>query len=207
MRMGSTTIKEALSEPAKLSQVQQELSLPETSSRTALAKLLCIRFGFRNARGSPQVYSCLKALRELESEGHFRLPPRRLNIVAYWRPRRLSEPVPEAQDVPSVLGDIRGLHLLQVNPSDETAMRIWNELIAREHPQGERRLVGRQLKYLVASKHGWLGAVGFSASALRLEARDQWIGWTGDERRRHQDRVVNLSRFLIRSCVHCPNLA
>ena len=86
-------------------------------------------------------------------------------------------------------------------------MRTWNELIAREHPQGERRLVGRQLKYLVASKHGWLGAVGFSASALRLEARDQWIGWTGEERRRHQDRVVNLSRFLIRSSVHCRNLA
>jgi hypothetical protein len=86
-------------------------------------------------------------------------------------------------------------------------MRTWNELIVGEHPQGKRTLVGPQVKYLVASEHGWLGAVGFSASALRLEARDRWIGWTPEQRRRHQDRVVNLSRLLIRPCVSCRNLA
>jgi hypothetical protein len=87
------------------------------------------------------------------------------------------------------------------------AMRTWNELIVGEHPQGQRSLVGQQLKYLVTSEYGWLGAVGFSASALRLQARDCWIGWTSEQRRRHQDRVVNLSRFLIRPCVSCHNLA
>ena len=86
-------------------------------------------------------------------------------------------------------------------------MRTWNELIAREHPQGKRRLVGRQLRYLVASEHGWLGAIGFSASALQLEARDRWIGWTRGQRLRHEGRVVNLSRFLIRPSVRCRNLA
>lgn len=86
-------------------------------------------------------------------------------------------------------------------------MRTWNELIAREHPQGERRLVGRQLKYLVGSAHGWLGAVGFSASALYLEARDRWIGWDARQRLAHEGRVVNLSRLLIRSSVRCRNLA
>ncbi len=86
-------------------------------------------------------------------------------------------------------------------------MRTWNELIAREHPQGKRRLVGRQLRYLFASEHGWLGAIGFSASALQLEARDRWIGWTRGQRLRHEGRVVNLSRFLIRPSVRCRNLA
>jgi hypothetical protein len=86
-------------------------------------------------------------------------------------------------------------------------MRIWNELMAREHPQGSRRLVGRQLRYLIGSEHGWLGALGFSASALRVEARDRWIGWTNAQRLAHQDRVVNLSRFLIRPSVRCRNLA
>jgi hypothetical protein len=49
--------------------------------------------------------------------------------------------------------------------------------------------------------------VAFSASALRLESRDRWIGWTTEQRRTHQDRVVNLSRLLIRPCVRCRNLA
>jgi hypothetical protein len=153
------------------------------------------------------VFTCLKALRELEGQGHFRLPPRQLDIVAHWRVRRLAGPVPEPEGVAAAAGEVRGLHLVLVRPDDDTAMRTWNELIAREHPQGERRLVGRQLRYLVASEHGWLGAIGFSASALRLEARDRWIGWTSEQRRRHQDRVVNLSRFLIRPSVRCRNLA
>ena len=149
----------------------------------------------------------MKALRDLEGEGHFRLPPRQLDIVSHWRPRRLAGPVPEPEGVPEAVGDIRGLRLVLVRPDDDRAMRTWNELLAREHPQGERRLVGRQLRYLVASGHGWLGAIGFSASALRLEARERWIGWTREQRRRHQDRVVNLSRFLIRPGVRCQNLA
>jgi hypothetical protein len=153
------------------------------------------------------VFSCLKALRDLEREGYFRLPPRQLDIVSHWRARRLPGPVPEPKRVPEAAGDVRGLRLVLVKSEDETAMRTWNELLAREHPQGGRRLVGRQLRYLVASEHGWLGAVAFSASALRLEARDQWIGWTRQQRRTHQDRVVNLSRFLIRPSVRCRNLA
>jgi hypothetical protein len=153
------------------------------------------------------VYTCLKALRDLEGEGHFRLPPRQLDIVSHWRPRRLAGPVPEPEGVPEEAGDVLGLRLVLVQPEDDAGMRTWNELIAREHPQGERRLVGHQLRYLVGSKHGWLGALGFSASALRLEARELWLGWTREQRRRHQDRVVNLSRFLIRPSVRCRNLA
>ena len=172
-----------------------------------MAVLLCEQFGFRNSRGKLQVTSCLAALRDLEREGHFELPPGRNRIAERRRPKRLSEPVPEPHGVPEAAGDIRRLRLIEVLPDDDQAMRTWNELIAGEHPQGERPLVGRQLKYLVASEHGWLGAVGFSASALRLEARDRWIGWTTQQRRTHQDRVVNLSRFLIRPCVFSRNLA
>ena len=203
----STTIKAALSEPAKLALVKRKLGLRGTRSRTKLAASLCRQFRFRDPRGKLQVFTCLKALRDLEEKGHFRLPPRQLHIVSHWRARRLGEPVPKPEGVPAEAGDVQGLRLVLVKPDDDAGMRSWNELIAREHPQGERRLVGRQLRYLVGSEHGWLGAIGFSASALRLEARDLWIGWTSEQRRRHQDRVVNLSRLLIRPSVCCRNLA
>lgn len=172
-----------------------------------MAVLLCQQCGFRNSKGKLQVTSCLTALRDLQREGHLQLPPSRNKIARQRQPRRLSEPVPEPQGVPAAAGDIRRLRLIEVMPDDDEAMRTWNELIVGEHPQGKRPLVGRQIKYLVSSEHGWLGAVGFSASALRLEARDRWIGWTAEQRRTHQDRVVNLSRLLIRPCVSCKNLA
>ena len=47
------------------------------------------------------------------------------------------------------------LELIEVRT--EQHMRVWNELMLREHPRGAGPLVGRQLRYLIASQHGWLG--------------------------------------------------
>jgi hypothetical protein len=61
-------------------------------------------------------------------------------------------------------------------PCDDKAQAP-HEMMACEHPRGVRPLVGAQVRYLVASAHGWIGAPGFAASALQLPARDTWIGW------------------------------
>ena len=90
---------------------------------------------------------------------------------------------------------------------DAAQREIWHALMAAEHPRGGRPLVGCQLRYLVGSAHGWLGAAGVAASALQLAARDHWIGWDAARRRAHLHRVVGLSRFLIRPGVQCRNLA
>jgi hypothetical protein len=93
-----------------------------------------------------------------------------------------------------------------VAPADAAGMRTWNELLLREHPQGAR-LVGPQLRYLVRSAHGVLGAVGFGVCALALAARERFIGWDAAQRQRGRARVLQLSRLLIRRTVRCQNLA
>ncbi|MFV1978778.1 MAG: IS4 family transposase [Myxococcota bacterium] len=176
-------------------------------SRKRLAADLCDRFQFRDARGKLRVSSCLKALRDLERAGEFRLPRRLIEINDRWSPRRLLAAVPEPHRVPESVSDLRDLRVILVDPADDAEMRSWNELMLREHPWGGRRLVGRQLRYLVSSEHGLLGAVGFAASALTLAAREAWIGWDEAQRQAHRDRVLNLSRLLIRPSVRCRNLA
>ena len=76
-----------------------------------------------------------------------------------------------------------------------------------EHPLHDCRLVGRQLRYLIGSEHGWLGGMGFGSCALRLRVRDEWIGWDEPTRKAFQDRLINMTRFLIRPKVRCENLA
>ncbi len=66
---------------------------------------------------------------------------------------------------------------------------------------------GAQLRYLIRSVHRYLGAIGFSASALYLKPRDAWIAWSDAQRSQQLHRVVNLSRYLIRPGVQCKNLA
>jgi len=97
--------------------------------------------------------------------------------------------------------------LVEVSSEQDELFRTWNELMEREHPLHNSRMVGRQLRYLIGSEHGWLGALGFGSCALRLKARDEWIGWDEAGRKQFQDRVLDMRRFLIRPSVKCENLA
>jgi hypothetical protein len=197
-------IKQTLSASTSIEFVCGLLESNSIRHRSELAARVCEQFAFHDTRGQAQSSGCLKALRELEAAGHFTLPAPRTS-PGQRSPRRLSEPVPGPVEVPSKAGEVQGLELVLVNTSEQ--MRIWNELMIEEHPQGAGPLVGRQLRYLIDSDHGWLGGFGFAAPALQLADRDQWIGWDAEQRRLHLHVVVGMSRFLIRPSVRCRNLA
>ncbi|MDD2597861.1 MAG: DUF4338 domain-containing protein [Kiritimatiellae bacterium] len=116
-----------------------------------------------------------------------------------------SKPLEPLKGVPGQVGEISELTLVVVRTTDQ--MRIWNEMMICEHPQGAAPLMGRQLRYLIGSEYGWLGGLGFAAAALNLEDRDKWIGWDREQRREYLQMVVGMSRFLIRPSVQCKNLA
>ena len=201
-------IKRTLSAPESIEVIRRLLAEGTHGSRAALVQAACSQFGFVDARGRAQTAGCVKALRELEHAGHFALPTagsggRRPGQAG--SARRLGQPVPEPHDVPTAAGNVQGLALVEVHTLDQ--LRLWNELMACEHPQGPGPLVGAQMRYLVASEHGWLGALGFAAAALNLADRDRWIGWDRATRQQHLHRVVGLARFLIRRSVRCHNLA
>jgi len=197
-------IKRTLARGEAIAHIRCVLDGDERLNRTQLAARLCEHYGFIDARDRLQLSTCLRALRDLEKRGQIHLPA---PVVQHGppRPRRLSEPVAVPQDVPSQVGDVLGMELIIVESVAQ--MRIWNEMMIGEHPRGAGPLVGRQLRYLVGSEHGWLGAMGFGAPAFHLRDRDRWIGWDYEMRRAQLHRVIGLSRFLIRPEVHCQNLA
>src|SRR5215469_14851880 len=175
-----TQIKRALSQHKAIEYVRRIVEQGEVFSRTELADLVCEEFGFQDPRGQNQRAGCLKGLRELEAKGWYQLPPPQIE-KGRPKPRRLSGPVAEPERVPGEVGEVAGLELILAEQG--SPMRMWNELMIREHPQRAGPLVGRQMRYLVGSQHGWLGAFGFAAPALQLAARDGWIGWDGEQRR------------------------
>ena len=165
---------------------------------------MCKEFGFYSPNGNEQISGCLKALRKLESAGHFTLPIQKYT-PGKIAPRRLNSPVSPPTGIPSKVGELKELKLILVKTADE--MRIWNELMITEHPLGAGPLVGRQIRYLISCEYGWLGGFRFAAPALQLSERDKWIGWSREQRQNHLHSVVGMSRFLIRPSVKCHNLA
>ncbi|MFB6261334.1 MAG: Druantia anti-phage system protein DruA, partial [Thiohalorhabdaceae bacterium] len=180
-------IKRTLSEPQGLERVRGLLREGADRHRTALADRLCAEFGFVDGRGHFQRAGCLKALRGLERTGHITLPAPRTG-PGPAQPRRLPEAVPPPRAVPEAVSEVVDLELVPV--TDDRSRAIWNELMSREHPRGAGPLVGRQVRYLIGSAHGWLGAVGFGAAALRLAPRDAWIGWDAEQHEAQLHRVV-----------------
>ena len=169
-------IKRTLSQPDSIKYIIGQLEPVDKASRTQLADELCVHFNFFAPHGDKQSASCLKALREWEQQGQFLLPTSHTRKPGQANgQRRLDEPVPAPTPLADEAGKIEQLKLIQVKT--ELQRRTCNEWMIRDHPQGERPLVGRQVRSLVKSEHGDLGGIGFSASALHLQAPDRWIGW------------------------------
>ena len=173
--------------------------------RRDIAKWTCQQLRWLTPGGKLKEMSCRVALLRLEAQGLIRLPaPRRLNGN-----RKPFEPehtigVPEG-NVVCAAGSLNGLRLRRVETSADS--RLWNEAIGRFHYLGYKRLPGAQMRYLLHSALGLLGAIGFGASAWKAAARDRWIGWSDAQRKERLHFVVNNSRFLLLPWVRSRNLA
>jgi hypothetical protein len=201
------TIQEHLASPDVVRRINNWLGRNKQGSRFALAQHLCEELPLKDPCGKPRLAGVQKALRVLEAKGYWQLPKPRWAYRRSWQPRRVKGSVAQPRGMPPRVEQVKGLKLLEVSSEDEDLFRLWNELMLSEHPLHDCRLVGRQLRYLIGSEHGWLGAIGFGSCALRLRVRDEWIGWDEPTRKAFQERLINMTRFLIRPRVRCENLA
>ena len=89
-------------------------------------------------------------------------------------------------------------------PADEVDR--FDRLLAEHHYLKDARLVGEHLRYVASYRGQWLALAAWSAAALHIKPRDQFIGWTEEQRRRRLPLVVNNSRLLVLPNGQCPNL-
>jgi hypothetical protein len=192
---------------ALIHRINDAVAEDSSLSRAQLAHRVCEWLDWTDPKGRPQNSSASVALGKLADRGLITLPAKRFTRKKA-APKLPKEPVPAPLDLPKTLRGIKGLHIVQVNAVDNPeASEIWNWLMLEQHPQGRRPVMGRQIRYLIQSDHGVLGAAAFSAPAWRLSARDQFIGWSEPAREDNLQRVVSMSRFLIREEVSIDNLA
>ena len=199
------SIQQILAQPESIRLVTQLLEAEDVINRSDLARELCEQLDLRDPKGDLRMGTTRKALRVLEAKGLWKLPAAESVGTGPWRAKRLARPVAAPRALPAKVEDVQGLGLVEVTTEEQK--KTWNELMLGEHPLHNCRLVGRQLRYLVQSNYGCLGAVGFGSAALALQPRDEWIAWETPQRMTHLPRVINMTRFLIRPKVNCENLA
>jgi hypothetical protein len=91
---------------------------------------------------------------------------------------------------------------------DQASLQQWDQWIRTHHYLHDATLVGQCLRYVALAPNGqWVALVGWSSAAYHLKARDRWLGWSAEQRRRRLQLVAQNSRFLILPQAQCPNLA
>lgn len=106
-------------------------------------------------------------------------------------------PTPDEQEV------LDQLCVRVIEPEEQAR---FDELVVKHHYLHSAALVGEHMRYVATYKGEWLGLAAWSAGARHLRARDAWIGWSDEQRRRRLPLVVNNARLLILPECHAPNL-
>jgi hypothetical protein len=96
------------------------------------------------------------------------------------------------------------VYLTQVDETEDEP--LWNELVQTHHYLSFKKLLGKRLKYLAFIQDCPIAALSWSAPAKRINARDSFIGWSDDLRKKLLHSIVANSRFVIFPWVQIPNM-
>src|SRR5579875_1376916 len=94
-----------------------------------------------------------------------------------------------------------------VRPVRREELPRWRSLVRTYHYLGLRQLVGETMFYVAEVDGQWVALLGWSAAALKVSARDQWIGWSAEQREKRLRYVAQNARFLMLPGPRVPNLA
>jgi hypothetical protein len=108
------------------------------------------------------------------------------------------------------LSDLQPLTFEQVRRTNQE--QLFNSLMEEHHYLGYEQPVGEHLKYLVWTPQHPLGprpiaCMAWSSAPRHIGARDRYIGWSGEARRRHIRFIAYNTRFLILPWVRVEHLA
>jgi len=175
--------------------------------RCGLSRQLCEAWNWKQANGAPCDQICRGLLLRLERAGEIQLPAVR------FRPAR--NPLAERRPPKLVTADERPVRepLSRLLPLEIEAVRrskdepLFNSLIEQYHYLGYEQPVGEQLKYLVKVRGQAIACLAWSSAPRHLGARDRFIGWDQQARRRNIRLIAYNSRYLILPWVQVPHLA
>lgn len=205
--LASTTFCDRRFTRNQIVDIQKTVNMFSTLSRSELAYTICEHLNWVTPRGTNRIQTCLNALEEMEALEIIVLPPKIERQKKYIQKKiNWTEKSNESTPVNCALNELMPLTLQIVIEKEQ--VNLWNEFVDRYHYLGYKRPIGSAMRYYIIDRSGRkLGCLLFSFATWSLACRDQWIGWTNDQREKHLNLVINNNRFLIFPWINVNNLA
>jgi len=196
---------------------EEEISLIKETTATypklsqfELAGTVCELIGWVQPNGKPKIVPCLQFLRELANEGELTLPVLNEKQREINRGKKKQSAPIEASDISwidmSEMRECGSIELEIIRPGKR--MKQWRTYMSMYHSLGDPYVHGSRIRYMIKTTVGRdLGCLLFSASSWALAHREEWIGWTMEEKKKHLHLIVNNSRFMLLPWIRVRNLA
>ena len=172
---------------------------------TEIARTVCELLDWKRPNGGLKNHECRQLLERLAAQGMLRLPDLRKRGGKGPRRPDVSEPCSQPAPMEGLAGDCEPLELMLVQGQAES--RSWRQQLEQHHYLGCPIPFGANLRYWVRHRDQELACLLWTSPAWKMRARDAWIGWSDEQRRRNLQSVVNNGRFLILPWVRIKGLA
>lgn len=192
----------------EIEKIRELIRADSDVTRQALSRQVCDELCWKKPDGARKEMACRVAMLRMERDGLIELPAARTADPNRARrpPVATRETDPELP-VSGWAGEVGALEFEIVDRMARRQSRLWNEYIQRYHYLGYKPLTGAQIRYFVYGQGRLLALMGFGAAAWALASRDNFIGWTREDRERGLAFITNNARFLILPWVKVKNLA
>jgi hypothetical protein len=174
--------------------------------RTALSREICRCWEWKDETGRIKDMACRTMLLKLERRGLVQLPERRGPSVNHRRGLAFEPVLHDTHPIHEPLADLSPITLCLAERGMQQA--LWQTLVQGYHYLGFTTRVGKSLTYLALDRQERpVAALLFGAAAWKVSCRDQFIGWSIEQRGRNLARIANNMRFLIPPWVRVAHLA
>ena len=154
-------------------------------SRKELAATICEFLDWLTPAGKPKIQQCTSFLVELESEDIITLPPKQTQGSKTNKVKVMDF------DTSEITGDLKLYEpiMLKIARPGKDQNR-WKSYVNQYHMLGYQKAFGSRLCYFIQSEDKELGCIQFSASAWALEDRDDWIGWSIEDKKERLHLII-----------------
>ena len=173
--------------------------------RSAISRLLCRHWDWRQANGLYKERACRVLLLKLEELGEIKLPPRMTESFRHAKRADRRNYGYDSSELNGKVSEFGSLTIKMVRRTPDEG--LWDHLIERFHYLGKPWIVGSYLKYLAYLDGRLVACLGWGSAAWKVGCRDEFIGWDRTAREDNLHKVVNNVRFLILPWVRVEHLA
>lgn len=175
--------------------------------RQELSRKVCEAWGWRQANGGLKDIVCRGMMLKLHRAGHIQLPPSQIKRVGRrgQRKKPSTDILLDQTEKTGALSELQPLEIRQVRRTESEA--IFNGLIEKYHYPGYVHPVGEHLKYMVYSEGCPIACMAWSSAPWHIGARDRYIGWTPEIRKKNLHYLAYNTRYLILPWIKVKHLA